>query len=165
MDCSLPGCSFHGNSPAQILEWVVMPFSRGSSQTRDWTQVSCIAGGFFIIWATREALLINPLNHSNPRGIQILVHCRCSNLRFRQMNDMARNWSSGDSHSGLSGNTAMLLISALLLPGAWRSCTTVLFKLWYSVVLRKSLRFYQALRCCHYCSPLDSTLCSKTYHI
>ena len=165
MDCSLPGCSSHGNYPARVLEWVAMPFSRESSQTRDRTQLSCIAGGFFTIWATREALFINPLSHSNPRGIQILVHCRCSNLRFRQMNDMARNWSSGDSHSGLSGNIAMLLTSALVLPGAWRSCTTVLLKLWYSVVLRKSLRFYQALRCCHYCSPMDSTLRSKTYHI
>ena len=35
------------NSPGQILEWVPFPFSRGSSQPRDGTQVSCIAGGFF----------------------------------------------------------------------------------------------------------------------
>ena len=41
---------------AQILEWVAFPFSRGSSQLRDWTQVSHIAGGFFTSWATREAL-------------------------------------------------------------------------------------------------------------
>ena len=41
---------------ARILEWVAMPFSRVSSQPRDWTQVSLIAGGFFTIWATREAL-------------------------------------------------------------------------------------------------------------
>ena len=40
---------------ARILERIVMPFSRGSSQPRDRTQVSCIAGGFFTIWATREA--------------------------------------------------------------------------------------------------------------
>ena len=39
-----------------ILEWVAVPFSRGSSQPRDWTQVSCIADGFFTSWATREAL-------------------------------------------------------------------------------------------------------------
>ena len=32
---------------ARILEWVAVPFSRGSSQPRDWTQVSHIAGGFF----------------------------------------------------------------------------------------------------------------------
>ena len=34
---------------ARILEWVVMPFSRGSSQPRDQTQVSCIAGGLFTV--------------------------------------------------------------------------------------------------------------------
>ena len=40
---------------ARILEWVAPPFSRGSSQPRDWTQVSHTAGGLFISWATREA--------------------------------------------------------------------------------------------------------------
>ena len=40
---------------ARLLERAAMPSSRGSSQTRDWTQVSCIAGGFFTVWATREA--------------------------------------------------------------------------------------------------------------
>ena len=40
---------------ARILEWVAICFSRGSSQPRDQTQVSCIAGGFFTIWTTREA--------------------------------------------------------------------------------------------------------------
>ena len=45
------------NSPqARILEWVAFPFSRGSSQPRDLTLVSCIAGGFFAVWAAREAL-------------------------------------------------------------------------------------------------------------
>ena len=39
---------------ARILEWVAVPFSRGSSQPRDRTQVSCIAGGFFTSWATME---------------------------------------------------------------------------------------------------------------
>ena len=43
------------NSPGQTLEWVTFPFSRESSQPRDWTQVSHIAGGFFTSWATREA--------------------------------------------------------------------------------------------------------------
>ena len=40
---------------ARILEWVAMPSSRGSFQLRDQTQVSCVAGGFFTSWATREA--------------------------------------------------------------------------------------------------------------
>ena len=45
----------HGIIQARILEWVAIPFSRGSSQSRDRTQVSHIAGGFFTSWATREA--------------------------------------------------------------------------------------------------------------
>ena len=44
MDCSPPGFSVHGIRQAGILEWVAIPFSRGSSQSRDQTQVSCIAG-------------------------------------------------------------------------------------------------------------------------
>ena len=40
---------------ARILEWVAYPFSRGSSQPRDWAQVSRIAGRFFTSWAAREA--------------------------------------------------------------------------------------------------------------
>ena len=54
MDCSLSGSSVHGILQARILEWVAIPFSRGTSRLRDWTQVSCIAGRFFTIWATRE---------------------------------------------------------------------------------------------------------------
>ena len=46
MDCSPPGSSVHGILQARILEWVI-PFSRGSSQSRDRNQVSCIAGRFF----------------------------------------------------------------------------------------------------------------------
>ena len=45
----------HGILQARILEWVAFPFSKGSSQPRDQTQVSLIAGGFFTSWATREA--------------------------------------------------------------------------------------------------------------
>ena len=40
---------------AKILEWVAFPFSRGSSQPRDPTQISYIAGTFFTSWATKEA--------------------------------------------------------------------------------------------------------------
>ena len=55
MDCSPPGSSVHGILQVKILKWVAFPFSRGSSQPRDQTQVSCIAGRFFTIWAIREA--------------------------------------------------------------------------------------------------------------
>ena len=55
MDWSPPGSSVHRISQARVLEWVVIFSSRGSSWPRDRTQVCCIAGGFFTIWATREA--------------------------------------------------------------------------------------------------------------
>ena len=49
MDWSLPNSSVHGILQARILEWVPIPFPRGSSQPRDRTQMSCIAGGFFAL--------------------------------------------------------------------------------------------------------------------
>ena len=49
MDCSPPGSSVHGILQARILEWVAISFSRGSSQPRDQTWVSCIAGRRFIL--------------------------------------------------------------------------------------------------------------------
>ena len=52
---SLPASSVHGILQATILEWVAIPFSRGSSLPMDQTWVSWIASGFFTIWATREA--------------------------------------------------------------------------------------------------------------
>ena len=45
--CDPMDCMVHGILQARILEWVAIPFSRGSSQPRDQTQVSHIAGGFF----------------------------------------------------------------------------------------------------------------------
>ena len=54
MDCSLPGFSVHEIFQARVLEWVAISFSRGSSWHRGWTQVSCIAGWCFALWATRE---------------------------------------------------------------------------------------------------------------
>ena len=47
MDCSLPGSFVYGFPQARILEWFAMPSSRGSSQPRDQTQISCTAGRFF----------------------------------------------------------------------------------------------------------------------
>ena len=62
-DCSLPGSSVHGILQARIPERLAIPFSRGSSWLRDWTRVSCIAGRFFTVWATREAQLLLGQQH------------------------------------------------------------------------------------------------------
>ena len=56
MDCSPSGSSVHEIFQARILVWVAISFSRGSSQPRNRTRVSCTAGRFFTCWATREGL-------------------------------------------------------------------------------------------------------------
>ena len=54
LDCSPPGSSVYGILQARILEWVAIPFSRGSFQHRDQICVSCITGRFFTIWSMKE---------------------------------------------------------------------------------------------------------------
>ena len=49
IECSLPVSSVRAILQARILEWIPMPFFRGSSQLRDQTQVSYIAGKFFTV--------------------------------------------------------------------------------------------------------------------
>ena len=56
VDCSLPGFSVHGILQARILEWIAIPFSRGTSQPRDRTLVSCLAGRFFTVWTTGKSI-------------------------------------------------------------------------------------------------------------
>ena len=50
IDCSLPASSVHEILQARMLEWVAVPFSKGSAQPWDQTPVSHIAGRFFTIW-------------------------------------------------------------------------------------------------------------------
>ena len=52
-----PGSSVHGISQARILEWVASSFSRGSSQSRDWACISCLAGRFFTIEPPGKSLV------------------------------------------------------------------------------------------------------------
>ena len=56
--CDPMDCTVHGILQTRIQEWVVFSFSRASSQPRDRTQVSRIAGGFFTSWSRREVLYI-----------------------------------------------------------------------------------------------------------
>ena len=76
MDCSPPDSSVHGIREVRILEWVAMPSSRGLSQPRDQTQVSCTAGGFFTVWATREVSFY-------PIYSQILKSFKCSAIEIK----------------------------------------------------------------------------------
>ena len=71
----------HGILQARILEWVASPFSRGSSQPRDWTQVSHIAGGFFSSWAIREALIQLVIDRETKKTLQIYCSSTSSSLQ------------------------------------------------------------------------------------
>ena len=65
LDCSLPVSSVHGILQARTLEWVAVPFSRGSSQPRDRTQISRVAGGFF----TAERILYQLSYEGSPLSL------------------------------------------------------------------------------------------------
>ena len=68
--CSPPGSSVHGILQARTLEWVATPFSRGSSQPRDWTQVSHTVGRFFTTEPPRKPIqhkiYLNKPDFKNP---------------------------------------------------------------------------------------------------
>ena len=63
MDCSPPGSSTHGTFQARVLEWIAISFSRGSSQPRDRTRVSCTVGRCFTVWATRKDEWLSTLQY------------------------------------------------------------------------------------------------------
>ena len=89
MDCSPLGSSVHEIFQARIPEWVAISFSRGSSQPRDRTWVSCTAGRFFTDWATKEAEWSPiPLPNGRNQGI-------CRNVWF-QILDRQNNKTSLD---------------------------------------------------------------------
>ena len=82
MDCSPPGFSVHGILQIRILEWVAVPFSTGSSPPRFQTRVSCTAGRFFTIRATRHPLFFLP--SSIGYNSQITYREICPLLRDRE---------------------------------------------------------------------------------
>ena len=73
MDYSPPGSSVHGSLQVRIREWVAIPFSRGSSQPKDWTRVSCLAGRFFTTWTMREAPNLPIRKCKRPSRVTYLV--------------------------------------------------------------------------------------------
>ena len=81
--CNPIDYTVHGILQARLLEWVAFPFSGGSFQPRDQTEVSRIAGGFFTSWATREAkntgvgsLSLLQWIFLTQESNQSLLHCR-----------------------------------------------------------------------------------------
>ena len=78
MPNSLQPHGVHGILQARILEWVAFPFSRGSSQPREQTQVSHIAGRFFTSWATR--MRFGPKRRLSAKKIDAFEPCCCRRL-------------------------------------------------------------------------------------
>ena len=91
-NCSPPRSSVHGISQPRTLEWVAIPFSRRSSQPRDRTHVSCIAGRFFTIWAIREELLLYF------RTMLSIFSIRTATLLFVCLFVFSPNWSLQRPH-------------------------------------------------------------------
>ena len=81
-------CLLQGIFP-RILEWIAIPFSRGYSQPRDWNQVSCITGGFFTFWVTREApnyRQLSPIStQSQPHIISFSFNSLCFCFFFHDL--------------------------------------------------------------------------------
>ena len=80
------GSSVHGILQARALEWVAISFSRESSQPRDWTRVSSIAGTLFTIWSTREA--------SKILNTQVKIPCATTKARCSQINKYSKKKKS-----------------------------------------------------------------------
>ena len=119
MDCSPPDSSVHGILQARILEWGAIPFSRGSSRPRNWSQISCMAGRFFAIWATRQAKFILKMSNmaiqKHRQNLESLPLCPllllpASFLRLSQGADISLS-----SVSSAPPNTQWLLFHILLL--------------------------------------------------
>ena len=137
MDCNPPGSSVHGILQARILEWVAIPFSRGSSWPRDRTHVSyafCIGRWFFTIWATREAPIYMGTHIHILGGIVSLIFLKIS-LVF-----------------------PILLFSSISLHSSLRKAVlSLLAILWNSALRWVYLSFYPL--------PLTSLLCSANFQV
>ena len=97
--CNPMGCTVHRILQARILEWVTVPFSSGSSQHRDRTQVSRIAGGFFTSWTTRETQGWGKITLTLQGLAKTRFIRKCSNEPRRCFGSLMKVWLNKDSLS------------------------------------------------------------------
>ena len=109
--CNPKDYAVHGILQARILEWVVYPFSRGSSWPKNRTGLSRIAGGFFTNWAMREAQSMTVLKSSH------VIHPWCTLLIVWYWND-----TESVKHHGFTANSG----NSVLLPKVWHTSTVPL---------------------------------------
>ena len=118
MDCSPPDSSLHGILQVRILGWVVIPFSRGSSQPKDRTQVSCIASRYFTTWYKnyRTFLVVQWIRICLPK-----IHMQSQKMLNGQMNpEKEQSWW----HWGKGRGTCRWETEGIggWLPFPWREC-------------------------------------------
>ena len=127
--------TIHGILQARILEWVIFPYSRGSSQPRYWTQVSHIAGGFFTSWAignpknTGVGSLIPSPADLHARGIEERSSCIVGRFftNWAMREALYRNaFALAGKYTKLHGNVTQTCMSKCFLQSAVTSqCVTV----------------------------------------
>ena len=91
----------HGILKARILEWVAFLFSRGSSQPRDQTQVSCISGGFFTSWATK----------GSPRILEWVAY-PFSSISSQPRNQTEASWIAGRFFTNWAIQEALIMLDS-----------------------------------------------------
>ena len=102
VDCSLPGSSVHWIFQAIVLEWIAISFSRGSSQPRDRTWVSCIVDRRFTVWATREVYIYTSLpgksgyNWTKKWLLQLLPAELLAQQRKSQLPPLLLSWAQDE---------------------------------------------------------------------
>ena len=127
----------HGILQARKLEWVAVPFSRGSSQLRDQTGVFCIAGGFFTNWATREA----------PVGRSLVADLQLTQITSIQSDSLVRN----KSHGYCNCEEGWELWSSSLLRQSLPHYSTLEFGVYLcSLSLNSSVFYFNHLRVCEF---------------
>ena len=81
MDCSLSGSSAHGIFQARVLEWIAISFSRGSSQPRNQTRVSRIAGRRFAVSSVKFGKFLDIIFSKNFFYIILFSFCDFSDMK------------------------------------------------------------------------------------
>ena len=95
MDCSLSGSSIHGFPQARVLEWIAISFSRGSSQPRNRTWVSCIAGRhFYHLTQCSNYCTIALISHTSKVMLKIL-QARLQQYMNRELTDVQAGFRKG----------------------------------------------------------------------
>ena len=127
--CNPMDYKVHGILQVRILEWVAFPFSRGSSQPRDRTWVSCIAGGFFTNWGIRETLWFE-----NSWQIQCLYSISLFVFLRRVSSENLLSYNKKKKKESIQGKETLvkfyLFWSAMHIPSVKFSCSVISDSLW-----------------------------------